>query len=96
MAEEMEARGWTAVDVAQRMPGDYRRNIFVVNLLLAVHKESLIIDELECARLGEAFGVDGGYFMNLHRQWLDHPNARQEFKCPEHLFGGLIFPDNDT
>ena len=95
MAEEMEARGWTAVDVAQRMPGDYEKNALIVNLLLVVNKENLIIDSVECSRLGEAFGVDGEYFLNLHRYWLDHPIARQEFKCPEHLLGGLLFPDND-
>lgn len=92
MAEEMEARGWDAFDVAERMPGNYMRNVFVVSLLLAVQSESLIFDEDESQRLGTAFDVDPQFFLNLHRSWLDHPAARQEFKCPEHLFAGLNVP----
>ena len=97
LAEEMEVRGWTAVDVAIRMPGDYGINVGMVNLLLAVQDEKMIVSEAFAGSLAAAFGVDANLFLNLHRQWLcAPPEAREGFECPEHLLDGILIPANDV
>jgi hypothetical protein len=91
LADEMQARGWTAVDVARRMPGDYAINIGVVNLTLAIQDDGLLFDGVSLQGLAAAFDVDPAFFANLHAVWLRYPNARAEFKCPEELLTGMIF-----
>jgi hypothetical protein len=93
LANEMQVRGWTAIDVARRMPGDYAMNICVVNLTLAVQDDSLLLDDVSLHGLATAFNVDPTFFANLHATWLNNPNARAEFKCPEELLTGMIFPE---
>lgn len=94
VAEEMEARGWTANDVAARMGGDYATNAFVVDLLLAVHEDKLIVDDDTFAGLSRAFGVSEQYFRNLDAVWRKWPDRRSEFECPEHLLSdGKWAPD---
>jgi hypothetical protein len=95
IADEMQARGWTAVDVANRMSGDYPHNVCEVNLMLAVQSDNMILDNL-IPRVALAFGVSPEYFHALHRGWLRNPSARQPFTCPEGILDGMIFPDNDT
>jgi len=91
MAEEMDERGWTAVDVAKRMGGDYGKNIGIVNLVLCVHRDSMRLDDC-IDDLALAFDVSAEMFRKLHQTWLDNPSARLPFECPEHLLGGFIFP----
>lgn len=96
IAGEMQARGFTAVDVAARMPGKYATNVGVVNLILAVQSESMLLGDV-CERLAVAFGVSSEFFKSIHKTWMDNPGARQAFECPENLFDGLVFPsDNDN
>lgn len=95
LAEEMEARGWRATDVAARMPGDCGRNIIMVNLLLSVQDEKMLLDAQIMSALGDAFDVSADLFKNLHNNWLQWPAARQAFECPEHLLNGLLIPCND-
>ena len=68
LAEEMEHRGWTAVDVAKRMPGDYAHNIGIINLVLAVQTDNMIIDHRTTEPIARAFGVSTEFFQNLHDQ----------------------------
>lgn len=96
LADEMQARGWTAVDVAHRMPGDYAINIGVVNLTLAVQDDKLLLSEETARDLAAAFDVDPTFFANLHAAWLRYPNARTEFKCPEELLTGMIFSESSS
>lgn len=96
LAEEMQARDWTCVDVAQRMGGDYRMDIGVINFFLVVPPEKLVVDLKLIAALAQAFGMSPGYLHNLHQFWIDNPLGRQPFECPEELLDGLIFPENDN
>lgn len=96
LADEMDARGWTCVDVARRMPGDYRRNIAFINLVMAVQDPKILLPKDQAADIAAAFNVSPQYISRLHDAWLRWPNARQSFECPEHLLDGLLFPDNDT
>lgn len=91
IAEEMQERDWTAVDVAKRMVGDYGMNIGIVNLVLCVHRDDMRLDDC-IDNLALAFDVSAEMFRSLHQKWLDNPNARQPFECPEHLLDGLVFP----
>lgn len=96
LADEMEARQWTAVDVASRMAGDYPRNIILVNLILSIQHDNMIIEDEVFDNLGSAFGLTATMLKNLHRYWIDCPKSREPFKCPEHLLDGLVFPDQES
>lgn len=96
VADEMEARNWTCVDVAKRMPGDYGHNVGVMNFFLAIDPEKLLITDELISGLSEAFEVSEQFFRNLHSTWLDNPDCRSAFNCPEHLLDGLVFPSNDN
>ena len=89
LADEMQARRWTAVDVAKRMPGDYGLNVLIVNFTLAITDEKLLMTDDLAEGFADAFNVSPDLFHNLHQKWVDHPEARQPFKCPDHLFTGL-------
>lgn len=96
LAEEMDARGWTCVDVAERMPGEYAINIGIINLMLAVQDDRLLLTEGCAEALATAFGSSADYFIKLDRSWRENPAVRQPFECPEHLLDGLVFPTNDN
>lgn len=96
LAEIMQARSWTCVDVAHRMPGDYRRNIVFINLVMAVQNPQILLTAKHAAVIASAFGVSPQYISRLHDEWLRWPNARQSFECPDHLLDGILIPDNDT
>ena len=96
LADEMIARDWTCVDVAERMPGDYRQNITLINLLMAVQAEKMFICDDTFSRLSAAFGISAEYFQRLQAQWQNWPDAREPFECPEHLLDGLVFPSNEN
>lgn len=96
LADEMESRGWTCVDVALRMPGGYAENVCMINLLMAVQDSRMIMHEEIFDGLSEAFGISAIYFQKLHSQWLRWPDAREPFKCPEHLLEGILIPSNEN
>lgn len=92
LCEEMEARGWTSDDVALRMGGDEEevaRNMLVVNLILSVHKDSLVFEDATLAKLAKAFDVSAAFFRNLDAIWRDHPDRRIPFTPPESIFGPI-------
>ena len=88
LAEEMIERGWTSRDVAARMDGDFGVNAIAVDFYLAIADERLKFGFEQAKELADAFDVSPEYLMNLHRTWVENPQARQEWECPEHLFAG--------
>lgn len=76
VAEEMDARDWTSMDVAARMPGDFGVNALMVDVLLAVQgqpHEKVKVDEAFCTPLEDAFGVSRGFFLRLNSGWDKYP-----------------------
>lgn len=92
LADEMEARGWTCVDVARRMPGDYAINVLIINFTLAITDEKLLLSDDTAEAFATAFGVSAEYIKNIHQMWGRWPDRRSPFECPEHLLDGMIFP----
>lgn len=92
LAEEMEARGWTSVDVGLRMGADdssaddLGKNILVVDLLLAVQDDKLVIKPDLYRQLERAFGVSEGFFERLDAPWHKYPDRRAPFAAPDYLF----------
>ena len=91
ICEEMEDRGWTAVDVAIGMGGEFTRTKLIIDFILAITptNETCLIDDVTFARIAKAFGTSPGFFKGLHKEWTEteNPAARSQFECPEHLFG---------
>ena len=96
LADEMQARGWTSYDVAKRMPGDYRKNLLIVAFTLSLQDENLLLSKDVAALLAGAFEVSPDYIENLHRAWLENPEGRQPFECPENLLPEIVMPANDA
>ena len=95
LAEEMDARGWTAVDVAARMGGTSEQEVFrnavIVDLILAVQKDGCLIGDKTFNQLSRAFGVSAQYFRNLDVMWRKWPDRRVQFTVPEHLLAAGTF-----
>ena len=92
LADEMSSRGWTTSDVARRMikPGqDYVREKLAFDVLMVVSptKDTLRIDDDTFDSLSRAFGISAGFFKKIHAGWMEWPERRSEFECPEELFG---------
>lgn len=71
---EMNARGWTAEDVANRMgddgsPKQRSVNLLLVHMLIEVRDTGLILDQESAAKFGLAFGVSPQFFLNLDAMW---------------------------
>lgn len=96
LAEEMQTRKWTCVDVAQRMGGQYDLDVGVINFVLAIEPEKMKVDFDLIRRLALAFDVTPSFLHGLHQQWVDNPDGREPFECPDELFDGLVFPGNDN
>jgi hypothetical protein len=92
LAEEMEARGWTSVDVGVRMCADdssdldISKNILVVDLLLAVQDDRLVISPETYRQLERAFSVSDGFFERLDAPWHKYPDRRAPFHAPDFLY----------
>ncbi len=98
LAEEMIARGWKDIDVAERMKGDIVRNLLIVQLVLCVQKDSMLMDNALLVNLGRAFDVSPIFFRNLHNTWLRWPDRRSPFSCPDELLTPAFItpePSND-
>jgi HTH-type transcriptional regulator/antitoxin HigA len=69
IAEELEARGWTASDLAIRMGGatieEMAKDQLVVELFIAVHDPKLVLDTATARKLAEAFGTSTMLWLNL-------------------------------
>lgn len=103
LCDEMIARGWTTDDVGTRMNtlrGPYM-NIAVVDLLMAVQKDGLLIDDETFAGLASAFDVSETCLRNLDATWRKWPDRRSPFSPPESIYGPLSrsmwrFPEDDA
>ena len=92
LCDEMMARGWTTTDVAIRMGGDpdqVVKDLLVVDLLMCVHRDSLLPGDRLFDGLAKAFDVDSSYFRNLDAIWRSHPDKRVPFEPPESIFGPI-------
>ena len=94
LCEEMEERGWTTADVATRMDGDDAENQVAVDIILTVHKDSLVIDEKTFESLAKAFGVSALFFKRLDAVWRRWPDRRALFTAPESLFKPRLYVIN--
>ena len=91
LVEEMDARGWTTVDVAERMETcrGYGLNKMILDLIIAVTptKDSCLIDDETFAGLARAFGTSPDLFKGLHLAWVENPALRSSFEAPDYIFG---------
>jgi len=76
LAEEMEARGWGAADVAARMGGEtaYERglDLLVIEMMLALgHRDNVLTDDKTCHKLARAFGTSPEFWLNLEKYWRE-------------------------
>ncbi|QPQ55610.1 hypothetical protein IC614_03130 [Allosphingosinicella flava] len=75
IADELDARGWSTLDLARRMPGDVQTNLLAVDLYLTVGPENRDLRLGDCAAsIGDALGVSAAFFNNLEAAWLDTPS----------------------
>ncbi len=73
IAEEMETRGWSRADVANRMGVECcARNLFALDLYLEAGPSfpSLRLGQDTADRLARAFDVSPDLFLNLEAAWL--------------------------
>lgn len=81
IAEELEARGWSDVDLARRMGGDNPAvDLLCVQMLLAVHDPNLILDESTARKLARAFGTSHELFLNLDAYYRRYATPAAEAK----------------
>ena len=67
--EELDARGWTTADLAQRMGGDLGVNQLSVELMITVDDKGLLMARETAEGLSQAFGTSVEYWENLDRAW---------------------------
>lgn len=67
--EELNARGWTVGDCAERMGGDVALNECVLDLLLSAADKQIRLGEETAAGLETAFGVKKQTWLNLDEAW---------------------------
>ncbi len=74
--EEMEARGWDADDLVDRMGPDRELNRLALDMYLEIGPDNpgLRIGEEAANEIGDAFGVPGELFLNMERIWLASQN----------------------
>jgi plasmid maintenance system antidote protein VapI len=84
LQEEMDARGWTTTDVAMRMGGDdISKNLFRLEMTLAVHDPNLLLNADMANDLEMAFNIPAEFFLNIDAAWraycaLPEPPERKE------------------
>ena len=82
MQNEMDARGWSDVDVAARMGGDPVKTLLIVQMYLAVgktHDRRLRFGDT-AEKFAVAFGISAEFWLNLEREFLNgllHDGPRQ-------------------
>lgn len=68
LREEMQARGWTEEDVAQRMGPESQPGLNRILLGLCLHVDEAHLDQETAAKLGLAFGMPKTFFLTLDQQ----------------------------
>ena len=66
--EEMQARGWTADDVARRMGPESHPGLNHLLLGLCLYVDEAPLDPETAAKLGLAFGMPQAFFLTLDQQ----------------------------
>ncbi len=89
LCEELLERHWTTSDLAKRMVNGrkYFRNKIIADLLMAVQKDGMLIDDDTFDGLAAALGVSTEMLRNLDATWRKWPDRRVSFECPEAIFG---------
>jgi len=67
--EELSAREWSFVDLAQRMPGGFLVNLLALQKYLNITPENIRLGDLAYG-LAAAFGSSPEYWENLEKAWL--------------------------
>lgn len=88
LAEEMLVRGWTAADVGRRMciALDWKHDALVLDVILAVQKDGLQINDETFDGLARAFDISPQFFRNIDEMWRKWPDRRVPFECPDNVF----------
>jgi len=68
--DEMEARGWDRIELANRMGGDWRHRLLELDLYFEAgpHEPNLRIGDGK--DFSRAFGISAEFFRNLETAWL--------------------------
>ena len=67
--DELDARGWTTADLAQRMGGDLGINQLSIELMIAVDDKNFLMARETAEGLARAFGTSVEFWENLDRAW---------------------------
>jgi len=70
IAEELEARGWSRSDLAERMNHSYAQTVLDIYFLIGPTKTNCRIGIRTAEALARAFDVSPEYFIALERDWL--------------------------
>ena len=71
IADELEARGWTTRDLAERMGGDADMNQLVVDMLVLVPVKGMLLGTATARQLAAAFGTPAEFWVALDRSWQE-------------------------
>lgn len=86
IAEELQARGWSVRDLAERMGGDVDVNHCALEIYFAVaQKPELAVGchlEGMADQLGTALGTGPEIWRNLERSYIASVKAQKERQCP--------------
>jgi HTH-type transcriptional regulator/antitoxin HigA len=73
LADEPAARGWTALELAERMGGDVERNLLAVSFLMHTPIKGLLLGHVMAGQFAAALGTDPEYWLNLDAMWQAAP-----------------------
>ena len=71
--DELDARGWTRADLANRMGAESCvRNLLVLDMYFEVGptRTNCRLGEKTDAQIAQAFGISPGFFLRLEAAWL--------------------------
>ena len=69
--DELDARGWTTADLAERMGDRVAINQLAVEMLITVKDKGCMVGEPTAKALARAFGTSPEYWLNLDRAWRE-------------------------
>jgi len=77
IADEIEARGWTRRDLAERMGGDVAVNLLTLDLLIDLPSLESTLGQETADALSLAFGTSSVLWMKLDASWRAENGATQ-------------------
>lgn len=76
--DELEARGWSVHDLAERMGGKVDINYFCIDLAIYAPTWGMTIGDDMAAGLARAFDTSADLWLSLDRAWQEwHPKHRK-------------------